>query len=70
MQPSKLTFDQLMIQLKNKRPRKQSLRTADIQYVMELVKLMSKSRKQMDFLNKEFDKHFFVNPELKSFFKR
>lgn len=68
MKLSKLSFNELMTELK--RPATQSNRDKEIQYVMELIRLMAKSKAQMDFLKREFDKHFFVNEELESFFKR
>lgn len=68
MKLSKLSFDELMAQLK--KPAKQNNRDKEIKYVMELVKLMAKSKAQMDFLKREFDKYFFVNEQLESFFKR
>jgi hypothetical protein len=68
MKLSKLSFDELMTQLK--KPAKQKNKDKEVQYVMELVRLMAKSKAQMDFLNREFNKHFFVNKQLESFFKR
>lgn len=75
MKLSKYTFDELMAELK--KPRKPLMsdvfikaNDAKIAAVMKILDKMAKNRKEMDELNREFDKLFFISAECQSFFKR
>jgi hypothetical protein len=70
MQLSKYTFQELMAELKTGNTLPKRDKKSEMAYAMDLIKRMAENRKEMDHLNKEFEKVFYVSPQCQSFFKR